>query len=181
MHIVVALCILRRCFTLLPTTALYPVFYWLGRCSTRTLCKWDMPPHLHQLGSTRGRFWLRTSQHASTSSLGVTEAPHHRGASKEGPAGLSKPTGLDGRALERSQQPLVSLPRHSLARITSGLLSLNRERGISGATICLTSAAGCRVVTSHNLELFEKASWGLDIEIRHVGRKMSSDGSRSPG
>ena len=181
MHIVVALCILRRCFTLLPTTALYPVFYWLGRCSTRTLCKWDMPPHLHQLGSTRGRFWLRTSQHASTSSLGVTEIPHHWRSSKEGQAGLSKPTGLDGRALERSQQPLVSLPRHSLARITSGLLSLNRERGISGAAICLTSATGCRVVTSHNLELLELASWGLDIGIRHVGRKMSSNGSRSPG
>jgi hypothetical protein len=95
--------------------------------------------------------------------------------------GLSKPTGLNGRVLGRSQQPLVSLPRYSLARITSGLLSLNRERGISGAAICLTSATGCRVVTSHNLELLELASWGLDIGIRHVGRKMSSNGSRSPG
>jgi hypothetical protein len=112
---------------------------------------------------------------------GRHRGPHRWRASKEGPVGLSKPTGLNGRVLGRSQQPLVSLPRYSLARITSGLLSLNRERGISGATICLTSAAGCRVVTSHNLELFEKASWGLDIEIRHVGRKMSSDGSSSPG
>jgi len=111
MHIVVALCILWRCFTLLPTTALNPALYWLRRCSARRLCRGGKTALPTTAGKHEGailapnllaREYLITGRTSSSPSLGDRTAWR--------PAGLSKPTGLDGRALERSQQPLVSLP-----------------------------------------------------------------------
>ena len=97
-----ALCILWRFFTLLPTTTSHLALDWLGRCSSRTPCKEGRTPCSQRLESTRGRYGLRTSK---TRRYLITGPPKEWGSS-ENPIIIGQPhhwSTPDGRSSRSTQ------------------------------------------------------------------------------